>query len=148
MQRVKTALAWFAGLILATLLGSIIQTQFNLAMIQALGAPMNGSLRLQSTAHDLLNFAPTYGVLVVAAFLIALPVSGLLARLWPEARTLLHTLAGAIGIAVALVIMNHLLPVTMIGASRFHTGILALSLAGALGGLLFAWTSRSSAQAA
>ncbi|MCG5497914.1 hypothetical protein [Ectothiorhodospira variabilis] len=141
MQRLNTALAWFAGLLLATLLGSIIQTQFNLAMIQGLGAPVDALMRLESTAHDLLNFAPTYGVLVAAAFLIALPVSGLIARWWPEARIALHTLAGAAGISVALVVMNQLLPATLIGASRFSTGILALALAGALGGLLFAWLS-------
>nr|WP_296748906.1 hypothetical protein [Thioalkalivibrio sp.] len=141
MRWMRNVVAWIAAVVVAAMAGSIVQTQFNLAMIRDLGAPAPWNLRLETTLHDLIHFAPTYGLLVAAAFLIALAVSGLLARRWPRARAPLHTLAAGTGIAAALLLMNWILPATVIGAARFGTGILALALAGALGGLLFArWT--------
>ena len=141
MRWMRSLVAWIAAVAVAAMLGSIVQTQFNLAMIRDLGAPVPWNLRLDTTLHDLVHFAPTYALLVAAAFLIALAVSGLLARRWPRARVSLHTIAAGTGIATALLLMNWILPATVIGAARFGTGILALALAGALGGLLFArWT--------
>ncbi len=142
MQKLRAALAWFVAVGVTAALGSVIQTQFNLAMVQQLGAPVPITVRLETTLHDLLNFAPTYAVLVAAAFLIALPVSGLLARLWPGGRIVLHALAGGVAIIAALLVMNAILPATMIGAARFASGVAALALAGALGGLLFALWAR------
>ncbi|WP_043739567.1 hypothetical protein [Thioalkalivibrio nitratireducens] len=138
MQRLRAALAWFGAVVVTAAAGSVIQTQFNLAMIQRLGAPIPWPVRLETTLHDLAGFAPTYALLVAAGFLVALPVSGLLARRWPRARIALHALAGFAAIAGALLVMNALLPATMIGAARFASGIGALAAAGALGGWLFA----------
>ncbi len=138
MMRLRNLVAWLAAVAVTAAAGSVIQTQFNLATIRELGAPIPWNLRLDTTLHDLVHFAPTYALLVSAAFLIALAVSGLLARRWPAARTVLHTIAGGAGIATALLVMNSMLPATVIGATRFGTGILALALAGALGGLLYA----------
>jgi hypothetical protein len=141
MKGIGRVLAWIAAVAMATVTGSIVQTQFNLAMIRELGAPVPWHLRLETTLHDLLHFAPTYALLVGAAFLVAFALSGLLARSWPGTRTAMHTLAGGAGIAAALLLMNRVLPATVIGAARFNTGILALALTGALGGLLYAhWT--------
>ena len=141
MRKLRTILAWFAAVVVTAITGSMIQTQFNLAMIQQLGAPVPVGIRLETTLQDLAGFAPTYALLVAAGFLVALPVSGLLTRLWPLGRVALHALAGGVAIAVALLVMNALLPATVIGAARFPAGIAALSLAGVLGGFLFAlWT--------
>lgn len=141
MQKLRKLVAWVVAVVVSAALGSIIQTQFNLAMIQQLGAPIPFGIRLETTLHDLLNFAPTYALLVAAGFLVALPVSGLLTRAWSSGRAVLHALAGGAAVAAALLVMNALLPATVIGAARFPSGIAALSLAGALGGLLFAlWT--------
>jgi hypothetical protein len=141
MRKLRTVLAWFAAVVVTAAAGSVTQTQFNLAMIQELGAPVPVGIRFETTFQDLAGFAPTYALLVAAGFLVALPVSGLLARLWPLGRVALHALAGGVAIAAALLVMNTLLPATIIGATRFPAGIAALSLAGVLGGFLFAlWT--------
>ncbi|TVP88950.1 MAG: hypothetical protein EA347_05105 [Thioalkalivibrio sp.] len=142
MQRLRVALAWFAAVVVTAGAGSVIQTQFNLAMIQQLGAPVPIPVRLETTLHDLASFAPTYALLVAAGFLVALPISGLLARLWPGGRIVLHALAGGAAIVAALLVMNAVLPATMIGAARFPSGVAALALAGVLGGLLFALWAR------
>jgi len=141
MRKLRTVLAWFAAVVVTAAAGSVIQTQFNLAMIQQLGAPVPIGIRLETTLQDLAGFAPTYALLVAAGFLVALPVSGLFARLWPVGRVALHAIAGGVAIAAALLVMNALLPATIIGAARLPAGIAALSLAGVLGGFLFAhWT--------
>ena len=127
-------LAWLAAVVMATLLGSIIQTQFNLARIAALDAPVPLGLRLQTTLLDLVHFAPLWAVIVALGMLIALVVALPLARRWPHWRTGLFTLAGFLAVATALMVMNAMLPVTAVGAARTLTGLVAMSLAGALGG--------------
>lgn len=143
MRKLRTAVAWFAAVLVTAAAGSVVQTQFNLAMIQRLGAPVPLTDRVETTLHDLVGFAPTYALLVAAGFLIALPVSGLLARFWPAGRMVLHALAGGTAIVGALLMMNALLPVTVIGAARFPSGVATLALSGMLGGLLFAFWTRS-----
>jgi hypothetical protein len=138
MKLLKFLLAWVAAAALTGAAGSILQTQFNLAAIAAVGAPVPLPVRLQTTLQDLAGFAPLFTGIVAAGFLVAFPVAGWLARHLPGNRTLLYTLAGAAAIAVALLLSNALLPITAIGATRSLAGLLALCAAGALGGRLFA----------
>lgn len=138
MKFLKVLFAWLAATVATAAAGSIVQTQYNLAAIAALGAPVPLGIRLQTTWQDLGGFAPMYAAITAGAFLVAFLVAALLARFWPRRRTILYTLAGAAAIGTAIVTMNALLPVTGIGATRWTSGILALSLAGALGGWLFA----------
>jgi len=134
----KILFAWLAATVASAATGSVIQTQYNLAAIAALGAPVPLDLRLQTTWQDLGGFAPMYAAITAGAFLVAFLVAALLVRFWPRRRRILYILAGGAAIGTAIVTMNALLPVTGIGATRWTSGILALSLAGALGGWLFA----------
>ncbi len=138
MRLLKLLLAWLAAAALAAGVGSVIQTQFNLAAIAAVGAPVPLKIRLQTTLQDLAGFAPTYAAVVAAGFLVAFLVAGWLARRWPQRRSSLYTLAGAVAIAISILLMNAVLPITGIGATRSLAGLLSLSAAGALGGRLFA----------
>lgn len=138
MKILGTLLAWLLAAAVTAVAGSVVQTQFNLAAIAALGAPVPLGTRLHVTAHDLVNFAPTFGLIGAAGFLVAFPVAALLARRRPEHRISLYTLAGAAAIAAAIGLMDLMLPVTVIGAARSWAGILSLALAGALGGWCFA----------
>jgi len=138
MSTIRWLLAWLAAVAVATLLGSIIQTQFNLARIAALDSPISLSRRLETTLFDLASFAPLWAVIVALALLIALVVAGLLGRRWPRWRTGLFVLAGFAAVATALLVMNAMLPVTPVGAARTVTGIVAMSLAGALAGWTYA----------
>lgn len=135
--------AFVFAVLLAAMLGSIVQTQYNLAMLQSLGAPMSVGVRLRATGLDLLGFAPVFAVLVGAGFLFALPSAAWLSRRLLPGRWLLFALAGALAVWLAMSLANALLPMpTLIGANRSLAGTLGLMACGSLGALLFAHLSR------
>ncbi len=138
MSTVRWLLAWLAAVVVATILGSIIQTQFNLARIVALDIPIPLSRRLETTLFDLMSFAPLWAVIVALGLLIALVVALPVARRLPRMRTGVFVLAGFLAVGTALVVMNAMLPVTPVGAARTLTGIVSISLAGALAGWVYA----------
>lgn len=94
MGAIRVVLGWAIAVLTAVVTGSVIQTQFNLARIQALGPEITFWTRLGATWHDLLHFTPAYALLVSIAFAIAWPAAGLLKRWLPDQRTLLFILAG------------------------------------------------------
>ena len=138
MRAVRVLLGWVIAVLTAVVLGSVAQTQFNLSRIQALGAEIGLGARAAATWHDLLYFTPAYALLVSIAFAIAWPVVGLLKRWLPDQRTLLFALAGFSAVWVMIAIMNTVLPVTAIAATRHLAGVVVLSLAGALAGWMYA----------
>lgn len=141
----RTLLYFLLAVLLASVMGSVLQTQFNLANLQALGAPMPLGVRVQTTCLDLLGFSPTFAMLVILGFIFALPAASLLARLWPMGRWLLFTLAGALAVLAAMALANALLPMpTLIGANRTFAGTVGLMACGSLGALLFAVLMRRS----
>lgn len=137
MKFLRVILGWAIAVGVAVVAGSITQTQFNLARIQALGAEIGLGTRAAATWHDLLYFTPAYALLVSIAFAIAWLVAGLLKRWLPDQRALLFTLAGFCAVWVIIEIMNRALPVTAIGATRSLAGVLALSLVGAAAGFIY-----------
>ncbi|SDH63247.1 hypothetical protein SAMN05216588_10625 [Pseudomonas flavescens] len=135
----RSWLPFCLAVIVATLLGSIVQTQFNLAALQQLGASISTGVRLQATLHDLLGFSPTFAALVIASFLVALPLAAWLVPNAGVPRGLIFLLAGALAIWGALSVANAVAPMpTLIGASRTLAGTLALMVCGSLGSLAFA----------
>ncbi|MDP2745737.1 hypothetical protein [Pseudomonas sp.] len=147
-SKLRTLLYFFLAVLLASVLGTVLQTQFNLANLQALGAPMPLGVRVHTTCLDLLGFSPTFAVLVILGFIFALPVASGLARVWPTGRWLLFALAGAIAVLAAMALANALLPMpTLIGANRTLAGTLGLMACGSLGALLFAVLARRSSPA-
>ncbi|MCC5793401.1 MAG: hypothetical protein JJT85_01540 [Chromatiales bacterium] len=130
---------------MAAALGSVVQTQFNLAALIALGVDVPLVIRLRTTLADLLGFTPLYGAVVAMAFLLAFPVAALLVRLWPARDTELYMLAGALAILAGLTLMNTALAITAIAATRSTLALLLMMLAGAAGGWLFARTGRADA---
>lgn len=138
MRFLRLLLAWLLAAALAAVLGSIVQTQFSLAAIAALGAPVPLGVRLLTTLQDLVGFAPLLALLTAGGFLPAFLVAALLLRWWPAQRRLLYPLAGAAAMGTILVLMEATLPITAIGAARSLPGVVALVIAGAAGGLAFA----------
>ncbi len=136
MKFLKLLLPWLAATLVTAAAGSVIQTQFNLAAITALGVPVPPALRLRTTLQDLAGFAPLLAAVAGAGLLIALPAAAWLVRRL-QRPGLLYTLAGAVAVATAILLMNALLSVTAIGATRSLAGFLALAACGALGGWTF-----------
>lgn len=137
-RMLRTLAAFIAAVVITAALGSLWQTQLNLAALAALGHAVGPSLRLATSAQDLAGFAPLYAVLCAIALLIAFIVAALLARALPRLRMPLHLLAGGTAVAVMLVLMDAALPVTIIAAARGLGGTAGLVLAGVAGGTAFA----------
>ena len=133
-------LSFLLAVLVAALLGSVIQTQFNLAALQAMGAPMPAEVRLRTTGQDLIGFTPAYAGIVCAAFLAALPVGAWLTR--RLSRTLgpwVLALAAVAGVGIALQVTDAVAPMpTLIAATRSTAGTAGMLLGAAVGGLLFA----------
>jgi hypothetical protein len=142
MRFLKLLIAWLVASAVTAAAGSIVQTQFNLAAIAAVGAPVPLGIRLQTTLQDLSGFAPMLAGISAGGFVVAFLVAALLVRLWPSGRTFLYMLAGGVAILTAILIMNAWVPITLIGATRFLSGTLALVATGALGGWTFAALTR------
>ncbi|UYG03130.1 hypothetical protein OCT51_18345 [Halomonas sp. LR3S48] len=131
-KRWRPLVAYVAAVLDATLLGSIVQTQFNLA---ALGAEISFSTRLATTGHDLLGFTPLYGSLVAIMMLGAMPVATLVTRWLGFGAWSIHALAAALGLWGMLSIVDALVPMpTLIAATRSLEGTLAMMTTAALGG--------------
>ncbi|MCU0753902.1 MAG: hypothetical protein MUE46_02110 [Xanthomonadales bacterium] len=133
------SLAFLAAVLIAAVLGSLVQTQLALAALGGLGVDIGLGERLQSTAADLVGFTPMYAAVVAAGFLLAFPVAALLARWLPALRHRLYALAGACAMLTALLLMQQLIGLMPIASARGVTGLTLHSLAGAAGGLGFAW---------
>lgn len=135
---IRVVAGWAGAVVVAAALGSIVQTQYNLFDIAGLGVSIDPIKGLAATGHDLVRFAPLYAALVGVAFAVAWPVAGLLARSRRRSRRWLFALAGTSAVAVMLVTMNTLLPVTPVAATRDASAIVLMSLAGGVAGLLYA----------
>lgn len=140
----RILLQFVLAVLVATMVGSVIQTQYNLAQLLALGAPVPMDVRMQTTCLDLLGFSPVFAMLVLFGFAFALPLAAWLSGKLPVARWILFALAGALAIWVALVLANAALPMpTFIGANRSVAGTLGLMASGSIGGLFFAIRCRA-----
>lgn len=132
---------WVAAVLVATALGSIIQTQFNMAAIHALGAPVPATTWLAVTLRDLIGFGSFYVAGVAVAFLFALPAAALVSRIAPARRTLIFALAGGVGVGVFLQLLPLFLPAAdlrIIGATRYVSGTMLMIVAGIVGGWVYA----------
>ena len=132
-------LAW----LLATAWGSVVQTQWNLQALVALGLDLPLALRLQTTAQDLLAFGPLYAGIVAAGWLPAVVVALGLARRWPAGRTALLAAAGGVGLIAAVRAVDAVAPMpAFIDATRGWPGLLAMAAGAALAAGLYGLLSR------
>lgn len=135
----RLLLAFLAAILLSAVLGSLVQTQVSLAALSGLGVDIGLAERLRASGADLLGFAPMYAAVVAVAFLLGFPVAALLGHVLPGLRTRLYALAGAVAILTALILMRTLIGLSPIASAREVHGLALHGLAGAVGGLGFAW---------
>ncbi|MEE4639889.1 MAG: hypothetical protein V2J42_14230 [Wenzhouxiangella sp.] len=134
---VRILVGWLAAVVAATLAGSLIQSQFTLAAIARIHAPVAWQDRLSVFGHDLVHFGPLWGMILALGLLLAFLVAGWLSGRRPAWRSILFPLAGLVAVVTALSVMQAMLPVTVIAAARSGWGTLLLSLGGALGGAVY-----------
>lgn len=125
----------------STVLATVVQTQFNLAEIVALGVDVPLNVRLRTTGEDLLGFTRTMGPIALSTLALALPVATWMARRSGQ-RTALCALAGGAGFYAAMALVDALSPMpTLIAATRGSVGMLLMALSLAAGGAVFALAS-------
>lgn len=137
----SVVLAFIGAVVLATVWGAIVQTQFNLAGLVSIGVEIPAGLRLRSTLADIFSgFSPTYaGYVVVPSLLVAFVVAWWVARS-AGAPWLWFAVAGGLALLAGIPIVNYLAPVALlVGATREWSCTLLMAVGGAGAGLLFAW---------
>jgi hypothetical protein len=128
-------LALAAAWVLAAAWGSVVQTQFNLHAMAALGVPVSPGLRALTTLQDLAGFGPVYAGILAAGWLPALGLAAWLARRWPAGRTVLFSTAAGMGMVAAVRAVDALAPMPVfIDATRGWAGLLSMAAGAALGG--------------
>lgn len=128
-------LAW----VLAAAWGSVVQTRWNLQALVDVGVNIPASTWLQVIGQDLLGFAPVYGVILAAGWVIALPVASGLARWWPSGRSALLATAAGVGMVVAVRAVDAVAPMPVfIDATRSLPGLLTMAAGAVLAGALYA----------
>ncbi|MDR7192377.1 hypothetical protein [Luteimonas terrae] len=136
--------AFVAALLLATVWGSVVQTQFNLQALAALGVDIPLRVRALTTLQDLAGFGPAYAGIVLAAWLPAFLVAALLVRVWPKARVPLYALAAGVGLIAAVRAVDAVAPMpVLIDATRGIGGLLAMATGSLLAGAAFTWWTRT-----
>ena len=138
----RISAAFLSALAVTTVLASAAQTQMVLAGLQALGAPMPLDVRLSATLHDIAGLGPAYGAVLCLALGLALPVGALGKRLLPALAPIAYPLAGAAGVAAALLLMPVAVGMMPISGARAPLGFALQCLAGAVGGWVFATVFR------
>lgn len=128
-------LAW----VLASAWGSVVQTRWNLQALVDVGVNIPASDWWQVIGEDLMAFAPLYGGILAAGWLVALPVASRLARWWPAGRSALLASAAGVGMVAAVRAVDAVAPMPVfIDATRGVTGLLAMAAGAVLGGWLYA----------
>jgi len=140
----RTRLLAFAGAALfAIAWGSLVQTQFNLNALAALGVEMPLALRLRTSVQDLRGFGPVYAAIVLAAWLPAFALAAWLARRRPAWRAALFALAAGVALPLAIRAIDAAAPMpVLIDATRGLGGLSAMVAGSVLGGALFGWGTR------
>lgn len=135
----RLAFAFLLAVLATAIAASIVQTQFNLSALAALGAPVTPSIRALTTLQDIAFFGPVMAAITAAAFLPGLAAASLVSHAFPIARGLIHAVAGAVSLWTAFEVMGVFTPMpTLVAAARTTEGLLALSSTGLIGGAIFA----------
>lgn len=137
LPRRQTVLAFIVGWVMLIFLFIFTATQFNLAEIAALGLNVPFADRLATTAHDLVGGLPLIATIFGFGFIIAMPITGIIARWVKILPHVAHALGGFAGVGVTLFALKELFAITPIGAARDIDGFIALCLSGAVAGYVY-----------
>jgi hypothetical protein len=134
------AVGFIIAVLVATVWGAIVQTQFNLAGLASLGVDISAGVRLQTTMRDVFSgFTPTYGGYIVApSLLVAFLVCAWLAKYLPGPPLLWFAIAGGAAIPIGNAVVNFLSPLALlVGATRDFRCTLLMALGGVAAGVIF-----------
>lgn len=137
-QKLRIFTAFILAVVIAGLLGSVFQTQVNLAQLRDIAPPVSFAMRLSNTWHDLTHFAPIYTGLVLATFIIAFTVGELVAKVVPGHRMFWLVLASTTGLATCFWLVDSVAPMpTFIAATRTWGGTGLMLLGAAIASVVY-----------
>lgn len=139
----KRIAAFIVAVAVTSTVGAAMHSQFVIANLAELGHAISLGQRLSWTGHDIVGMFATYAPIIAVSFLLAFPIAALISRNRARLRTIGYTLAGAVAIICALLVMKQLLELSGIAGARTAFGILCQAVAGAIGGWTFARIVRS-----
>ena len=140
---VRSTFAFFAGVLVAYLVGAALATQHVLRSLTDMGMNIDFGIWAHATLHDLIGMFAAYAALICAAFLVALPVIVLVCRGRPGWRRIGYVTGFFAALVAMHLIMPQVLDVTPVAATRYFSGLLLQGLAGAVGGYVFYLLGRS-----
>ena len=143
MRKTVLLTARFIAAVLACyVVASALSTQHVLGRVADMGLDVPLSVRLSSTAHDIVGMAPSFLPLIAIGCLIGFVVAALLARFAPGARTALYAAAGAVAVITIHLSLHAAFDIVPVASARTVAGLLGQGIAGALGGLTFSILTR------
>lgn len=137
----SSVLPFIAAIVVATVWGAIVQTQYNLAGLSSIGADISSGVRMGTTLSDIFSgFSPTYGShIVLPSLLVAFGVASLIPAQTRVSRLVWFGVAGALAIGLGIPIVNWLAPVALlVGATRDVSCTVLMAVGGLIAGVLFA----------
>lgn len=137
----KTVVFYFAAVIDAVLLISIVSTQLVLADIEGFGLHVSLSDRLQATTHDLLGLAVPLLLLIGLSFIISFVIARYLHRSLGGNRTLWYMAAGFTSVPAAIMLIKYFMGGTLLASARTSLGMFLIACCSMAGGWLFAYLS-------
>lgn len=143
--------ALLAAAIATGVVASIVQTQLVFNELSGFGIPLPAALRAWTTLEDLAMFGPVMTGIAFAALLPAIVVAQRIMRITPAAwRNGVFAAASLAGVWVAFWMMRSVIPMPALPGTRGPLCHILMSLAGGVGGVLYATMSapgRATAQA-
>ncbi|MFG6666999.1 PQQ-dependent sugar dehydrogenase [Halomonas sp. HNIBRBA4712] len=129
------------ALLVGIVLGSIVQTQINLAALTDMGVEISTFRRVMTTLWDLVTFSPIYALLFSVGFIVSQAGGLLVSRLTLAGRyrLLLCPLLAVAALFLTVHLVNHFAPMpTLVAATRTTLGFFAMLLSAAVAGLVLA----------
>ena len=137
----KICTAFIAGVLVASVIASIFSTQFVVAGLHNVGVEIPISTRLQMTFDDL-PILQTLALVIAACFLIGFIVAAIGHKLFAGNRLWWYTVAGGSALLATLLLMDTFLQLMPIAGARTSLGLLTQTIAGAVGGYVYARMSK------
>ncbi len=135
-------LRWVVCAVISAALGfffaSILHTQSVLAKLSEINVTIPIAERFSATWHDLLGMAPSYGLVILVALILAFSITDFINRKLKISSHILYPIAGGVGFLVMLLAMQPLLNVTLIAGARGAMGFSLQVFAGVVAGMCFA----------
>lgn len=133
----RTLAGYLAAVLVAYVCAAALTTQWVMASLAEMDVPVDLSLRVHATTHDLVGLLPLYLPLIAAAMAVAFPVAALVLRWLPGWRSVGYPLAGGVALLALHLILHQTFDITPIAAARSALGLTAQAMCGVLGGWVF-----------